>query len=61
MIQLLPICLINPGTDRVMCTAMRKNRNFTDLPALITCPTCLDHYARNVLWYADKLAREGSE
>lgn len=58
MIQLLPICLINPGTDRVMCTKMRKNANHTDLPALITCLTCLDHYLRNVEWYAHKLEKE---
>lgn len=57
MIQLLKICLINPGTDRVMCTAMRKNRNFTDQPELITCPSCKTIYDLNVLWWADKKKR----
>jgi len=58
MIQFLPVHLINPGTDLVMCTKMRKNANYTDEPLHITCLRCLDHYERNVEWWAHKLPQE---
>ena len=52
MIQLLPVHLINPGTDLVMCTKMRKNANYTDEPLHMTCQKCIVHYNRNVEWWA---------
>jgi hypothetical protein len=57
MLKLLKICLINPGTDLVMCTSKRKNVNYTDEPRQMTCERCLSNYILNVKWWADKVQR----
>lgn len=58
MLKLLDVHLINPGTDRVMCTRMRKNVNHTDELLRMTCRKCIDRYIINHDWWAEKLPQE---